>query len=153
MTEELVRALNFLKDELTRAEPVRISTDQSTTWFTFTDRAYEPGSDTPGTIGGSWLTSGVNQVDGGTSLAAGIVREFVSYEKKFRLLPWFGRVPSISNPADSASRLDFDTPWLQGANHLQLVLPDHMSQWGVSTPEAKCRSPLPKQNDLSVNYG
>ena len=218
VSEDLVTALNFLRRELTRAEPVRISTDQSTTWFVFTDGAYEPSSSTPGTIGGllvdqwgqskeffgmalpdplmkqflefslhpiyelellpvlvairTWAKillhthvvfyldntaahSALVRADGGTSLAASIVKEFVSYEKKLRLLPWFGRVPSISNPADAASRLEFDTPWLQGANHLQLVLPDHMSQWGVSTgsPEANCRSSMPKQNDLSVDYG
>ena len=86
------------------------------------------------------------RADGGTALAASIVREFVKYEKKLRLLPWFGRVPSISNPADSASRLEFDTPWLQGANHLQLVLPDHMSQWGVNagSPEAQDRPQQPE---------
>ena len=169
VTEELAKALVFLKGELTRAEPVRISTDQSTTWFVFTDGAYEPGSDTPGTIGGllvdqwgqtreffgmalpaplleqfleyskhpiyelellpvlvairAWAQlllhthvvfyldntaahSALVRADGGTALAASIVREFVKYEKKLRLLPWFGRVPSISNPADSASRLE-----------------------------------------------
>ena len=90
--------------------------------------------------------SALVRADGGTSLAAGIVREFVRYEKTLRRLPWFGRVPSISNPADSASRLEFDTPWLQGANHLRLVLPDHMSQWGVNagSPEALDRSQQPE---------
>ena len=86
--------------------------------------------------------SALVRADGGTSLAAGLVKEFVKIEKTLHLLPWFGCVPSISNPADSASRLEFDTPWLLGAKHLQLVLPDHMSQWGVSagSPEAVCRS-------------
>ena len=90
--------------------------------------------------------SALVRADGGTALAASIVRELVKYEKKLRLLPWFGRVPSISNPADSASRLEFDTPWLQGANHLQLVLPDHMSQWGVNagSPEAQDRPQQPE---------
>ena len=49
--------------------------------------------------------SALVRADGSTPIASGIVQEFLKYEKLLSLLPWFGRVPSISNPADDASRL------------------------------------------------
>ena len=51
---------------------------------------------------------------------------------------WFARVPSHSNPSDDASRLNFDVPWLKDARPVTVILPPHLSQWGVSTgaPEA-----------------
>ena len=70
------------------------------------------------------------RADGATKAAACLVREFVRYEKLLHLLPWFGRVPSFSNPSDDASRLNFNVPWLSSANQVQIVLPPHLSQWG-----------------------
>ena len=92
--------------------------------------------------------SALVRADGSTpiaAIAAGIVQEFLKYEKILSLLPWFGRVPSLSNPADDASRLQFDTPWRAGARHLQVVLPTHLSQWGIKTgsPEAHDRTAQP----------
>ena len=72
------------------------------------------------------------RAEGATPAAAGMVRDFVKYEKLLGLLPWFGRVPSASNPADDASRLNFDVAWLTQAKLLSVVLPAHLSQWGIS---------------------
>ena len=82
--------------------------------------------------------SALVRADGATPAAMGIVTEFVKFEKLLHLLPWFGRVPSHSNPADDASRLSFDVPWLSQAKQKQVVLPSHLSQWGIctGTPEA-----------------
>ena len=77
--------------------------------------------------------SALVRADGATPAAAGMVNEFVKFEKLLHLLPWFGRVPSHSNPADDASRLSFDVPWLKQANQKQVVLPSHLSQWGICT--------------------
>ena len=92
VTEELAKALVFLKGELTRAEPVRISTDQSTTWFVFTDEAYEPGSDTPGTIGGLLVDQwGQTREFFGMALPAPLLEQFLEYSKhpiyELELLP------------------------------------------------------------------
>ena len=83
--------------------------------------------------------------EGSTSIASGIVQEFLKYEKNLSLLPWFGRFSPISNPADDASRLQFDTPLIAGAKDLQVVLPTHLSQWGIKTgsPEAHNRKAQP----------
>ena len=203
-TEELTKALHCLVDELTRARPVQVSTSHCDTYYVFTDGAYEPTSETPGTIGGllvdQWgrsleffglalpqsllnqflelsdhpiyelellptlvalrvwteqlrgchvvfyldntpAHSALVRADGATGIAMGITKEFVKYEKILGLLPWFGRVPSISNPADDASRLNFQVPWLANAKHRHVVLPEHLSQWGIQTgaPETKDR--------------
>ena len=73
------------------------------------------------------------RADGATRAAKTLVGEFVRYEKLLHLLPWFGRVPSHSNPSDDASRLNFSVPWLASANKVQVVLPPHLSQWGIQT--------------------
>jgi hypothetical protein len=203
-TEELTKALQCLVDELTRARPVQVSTSHCDTYYVFTDGAYEPTSETPGTIGGllvdQWgrsleffglalpqsllsqflelsdhpiyelellptlvalrvwteqlrgchvvfyldntaAHSALVRADGATGIAMGITKEFVKYENVLGLLPWFGRVPSISNPADDASRLNFQVPWLANAKHRHVVLPEHLSQWGIQTgaPETKDR--------------
>ena len=85
--------------------------------------------------------SALVRAEGATPAAAGIVRDFVKYETLLGLLPWFGRVPSISNPADDASRLNFEVAWLAQAKLLFVVLPTHLSQWGIATgtPEAHHR--------------
>ena len=49
--------------------------------------------------------SALVRADGATPAAAGLVNEFVKFEKLLYLLTWFGRVPSYSKPADVASRL------------------------------------------------
>ena len=41
------------------------------------------------------------------------------------------RVPSHSNLNDEPSRLNFNAPWLVGAKHVPLVLPAHLSDWGI----------------------
>ena len=207
-TDQLTKAVGFLIEELTRAKPVQLSTSHCNTYFIFTDGAFEPTSDTPGTIGGllvdEWgrsleffglavpselmqqflefsehpiyelellpvlvaiklwaqilcrshavfyldnnaAHSALVRADGATPAAAGMVNEFVKFEKLLHLLPWFGRVPSYSNPADDASRLSFNVPWLALAKQKQVVLPSHLSQWGIrtGTPAASHRKTKP----------
>ena len=203
-SDDLTRALKFLMEELFKARPVQVSISHCSTFFVFTDGAFEPTSSTPATIGGllvdEWgrsleffglpvpqtlldqflehsahpiyeleilpvlvairiwakllekchvvfyldnnaAHSALVRAEGATQAAAGMVRDFVKYEKLLNLLPWFGRVPSISNPADDASRLKFEVPWLAQAKLLSVVLPAHLSQWGISAgvPESCSR--------------
>ena len=58
--------------------------------------------------------SALIRADGSTELSQVILAEFVKLEKDTGILPWFARVPSASNPADDASRLVCNTPWLLG---------------------------------------
>ena len=50
--DDLNHALKFLAEELVRARPVQVSLSHSSTFFVFTDGAFEPTSNTPATIGG-----------------------------------------------------------------------------------------------------
>eukprot|EP00438_Fugacium_kawagutii_P013576 Skav234780 [mRNA] locus=scaffold2396:605776:607581:- [translate_table: standard] len=69
---------------------------------------------------------------GATPIAQSLVLDFLRKEKTYRTSGWFGRVPTASNIADSASRLDFEPVWFKHAERVPLVLPLHLSQWGIS---------------------
>eukprot|EP00435_Cladocopium_sp_Y103_P039661 s4259_g10.t1 len=69
--------------------------------------------------------------DAGTRLGRVLVENYLDQEYKCRFAPWFARVASVSNPADSPSRLELDAPWLLGVKQYPLVLPTHLSQWGI----------------------
>eukprot|EP00435_Cladocopium_sp_Y103_P030658 s4259_g7.t1 len=69
--------------------------------------------------------------DAGTRLGRVLVENYLDQEYKCRFAPWFVRVASVSNPADSPSRLELDAPWLLGVKQYPLVLPTHLSQWGI----------------------
>jgi len=75
--------------------------------------------------------SGLIRADGSTRLTKAMIGQFVNLEKTLRILPWFARVPSASNPADDASRLNFQTPWLIGVPRPAIVLPAQLSQSGI----------------------
>ena len=64
-------------------------------------------------------------------LARGLVESYVDLEARCRFAPWFARVPSHSNLGDKPSRLKFDAPRLSGAKLVPLVLPAHLSDWGI----------------------
>ena len=76
--------------------------------------------------------SALIRADGSTELSQVLIAELVKLEKDTGILPWFARVPSASNPADDASRLVFNTPWLLGVPKPSIVLPARLSQWGMS---------------------
>ena len=67
---------------------------------------------------------------GAAKCAEVMIEKFVNMEHKLNIWPWFSRVPSVSNPSDAASRLDFSVSWLRKAKHVTLVMPTHISQWG-----------------------
>ena len=69
--------------------------------------------------------------DAATPLGRALIQNYISHEYKCRFSPWFSRVPTSSNPADDPSRLVFNVPWLQGAKCIPLVLPSHLSDWGI----------------------
>jgi hypothetical protein len=75
--------------------------------------------------------SSLIRAEGATRLASAIVNQFVKLESTLKCFPWFARVPSASNPADDASRLVFNVPWLLGVPKPSIVLPARLSQWGV----------------------
>ena len=66
-----------------------------------------------------------------TDLGAALIAEYVEFEYKCRFSPWFARVASHSNPSDEPSRMNFEAPWLRQASRVELVLPEHLSQWGI----------------------
>ena len=66
-----------------------------------------------------------------TDLGAALIAEYVEFEYKCRFSPWFARVASHSNPSDEPSRMNFEAPWLRQASKVELVLPEHLSQWGI----------------------
>ena len=65
-----------------------------------------------------------------TSLGTTLVTDYVNFEYKCRFSPWFAA--SHSNPADQPSREDFSPIWLRDAERCELVLPEHLSQWGIN---------------------
>jgi len=75
--------------------------------------------------------SALIRANGSTLLSQAIIAEFLRLERDTCILPWFSRVPTASNPADDASRLIFNVPWLLGAPRPELILPARLSQWGI----------------------
>ena len=51
--------------------------------------------------------SSLIRASGATDLGAWLIDLTVQFEIENKLVPWFARVPSISNPADEVSRLEF----------------------------------------------
>ena len=72
------------------------------------------------------------RADASTTLGAILVADYVDFEYRCYVSPWFARVASHSNPADQPSRLDFSPVWLRDAERFELVLPVHLSQWGIN---------------------
>ena len=71
------------------------------------------------------------RAEGSTRLARSLISKLVKLEKQLGVSPWFARIPTASNPADDASRLDFNTSWLVGAPKPDVVLPAQFCQWGM----------------------
>jgi hypothetical protein len=67
-----------------------------------------------------------------TPLGKILVADYTKFEFGCRFSPWFARVASHSKPSDQPSRLDFTAAWLRDAEKVDLVLPAHMSEWGIS---------------------
>eukprot|EP00435_Cladocopium_sp_Y103_P062782 s463_g24.t1 len=70
--------------------------------------------------------------DGATKATKIMLFEFVKFEARFRILSWFGRVPSRShsNISDGPSRLYFTDPLLRACRRVNVVAPSHLQQWG-----------------------
>eukprot|EP00435_Cladocopium_sp_Y103_P039415 s2955_g10.t1 len=68
--------------------------------------------------------------DGATKATRIMILEFVKFESRFRILSWFGRVPSHSNVSDGPSRLCFTDPLLRACRRVNVVAPSHLQQWG-----------------------
>ena len=83
-------------------------------------------------LGNDAARSGLIRAEGSTRLAQAMIAQFAKLEKHLKILPWFAPVPSASNPADDASRLNFQTPWLIGVPRPEIVLPARLSQWVIS---------------------
>jgi hypothetical protein len=66
-----------------------------------------------------------------TDLGNALIEQYVDFEFTCRFSPWFARVASHSNPSDEPSRLHFGAPWLRNAQQISLVLPAHLSEWGL----------------------
>ena len=68
--------------------------------------------------------------DGANRATRRMLFELVKLESRFRILSWFGRVPSHSNLADAPSRLCFNDPLLKACRRISVVAPAHLEQWG-----------------------
>ena len=68
---------------------------------------------------------------GATNLGTWLVELIVQFEMEHKLLPWFARVPCISNPADEVSRLDFAGDLSKGVRRIRVQLPSHLREWGI----------------------
>ena len=67
---------------------------------------------------------------GATRFAKLFTEKFVEYESRLRVLSWFGRVPSHSNPSDKLSRLDFSDPLLKNCSRTKIQVPVHFEETG-----------------------
>ena len=67
---------------------------------------------------------------GATRFARVFTKNFVGLESRFRILSWFGRVPSHSNPSDKPSRMDFSDPLLQHCSRTKIQIPVHFEETG-----------------------
>ena len=68
---------------------------------------------------------------GATNMAKLFTKKFVELERNLRVLSWFGRVPSHTNPSDGPSRLDFSSPLLRNCKRTRIQLPVHFGQIGA----------------------
>ena len=67
---------------------------------------------------------------GATKFAKLFTEKFVELESRLRVLSWFGRVPSHSNPSDKPSRMDFSDPLLQNCSNTKIQIPVHFEETG-----------------------
>lgn len=195
LTPPLKRALEFFRSRVLQGPPIEISRAIGETSFVFTDGAFEPSTEHPGTIGGvlyssdgstisyfsevvpalvmsaymeasdnpiyiiellaaliairSWGSVCKNQfivsfIDNeasraalikawsDVSLANNILRLYVDEEMSCGWRPWFGRVPSHSNPADDPSRLDTGALEKQGVPRVRVDWQDDFIQSLIS---------------------
>eukprot|EP00435_Cladocopium_sp_Y103_P071464 s958_g37.t1 len=70
-----------------------------------------------------------------TNAGKTLLDQFTSLEASLRLYPWFGRVPSASNPADPPSRMSFDLPFLKSGLRIRINFPAHLEGMGLATGE------------------
>ena len=75
--------------------------------------------------------SSLIRAPGATELGAWLIELVVQFEMDHNLLPWFARVPSISNPADEVSRLDFQGKLFCNVKRIRVKLPSHLREWGI----------------------
>ena len=68
---------------------------------------------------------------GAIELGSWLIELVAQFEMEHNLLPWFARVPSISNPADEVSRLDFAGGLFRGVRRIRVKLPSHLREWGI----------------------
>eukprot|EP00435_Cladocopium_sp_Y103_P035915 s3494_g9.t1 len=70
-----------------------------------------------------------------TNAGRTLLDQFTSLEAALKLYPWFGRVPSASNPADPPSRMFFDLPFLKSGLRIRINFPAHLEEMGLATGE------------------
>ena len=75
--------------------------------------------------------SSLIRASGATDLGTWLIDLTVQFEIENKLVPWFARVPSISNPADEVSRLEFTGDLFVKAQRLRVDLPRHFEEWGI----------------------
>ncbi len=68
---------------------------------------------------------------GASELGSWLIELVVQFEMEHNLLPWFARVPSISNPANEVSRLDFSRELFRSVRRIRVKLPSHLKEWGI----------------------
>ena len=71
--------------------------------------------------------SAFTRASASTSLGTALVVDYVNFEYRCHVSPWFARVASRNNPAAQPSQLKFPPVSLRDAERFELVLPVHLS--------------------------
>eukprot|EP00435_Cladocopium_sp_Y103_P010027 s5260_g2.t1 len=71
-----------------------------------------------------------------------LLKQFTCLEAALKLYPWFGRVPTASNPADPPSRMHFHLPVFKSGHRIKINFPAHLEEMGLASGELGSKIPL-----------
>lgn len=63
-------------------------------------------------------------------------------ETSYKFFPWFGSVPTASNPADPPSRMCFDTAILKTGRRINISVPSHLEDVGLASVVLESMDPF-----------
>ena len=70
-----------------------------------------------------------------------LLKQFTAMEAEHNFFPWFGRVPTASNPADPPSRMPFNDAILNTGGRIRISLPAHLEKVGLASGELESIDP------------
>ena len=82
-------------------------------------------------------------IQGTAATVAGrtLLKQFTAMEAEHNFFPWFGRVPTASNPADRPSRMSFGTAILNTGRRIKISLPAHLEKVGLASGALESMDP------------